>query len=212
MIGKIMDYDGEKLTIVAPYNDTQGLVRKRTTQCEIRLDDGRRISADQRKKIYATLRDISDYTGHTVEDLKDYTKADYIAETGGDWFSLSDCDMTTARLYLEHIIEFCVYWDIPCRDSLLDRTPDVQRYVWYCLSQKKCCISGKRCQLHHVDAVGMGRDRHDIIHKGMRVLPLHWKYHQEAHQIGTTAFLDKYHLEPVKLDDCLCKVYGLKNF
>ena len=38
---------------------------------EIRVDDGRRISSDQRKKIYALCRDISDYTGHDVEDLKE---------------------------------------------------------------------------------------------------------------------------------------------
>ena len=40
------------------------LQRKRICNAEIRFDDGRHISAEQRKKAYATIRDISDWTGY----------------------------------------------------------------------------------------------------------------------------------------------------
>lgn len=209
--GTVQDYDGRTLTITAPFSDTAGFVRRKYAACEIRLEDGRRITTDQRKKIYATLRDLSDYTGHEPEYLKELMKYSFLSETGGEWFSLSDCDMTTARAYLEYLIEFCVQWDIPCGESLAERAPDIARYVYACLRAKKCCITGQRAQLHHVDAVGMGRDRHDIIHLGMRVLPLHWKLHREAHDIGTKAFEEKYHVFGIRLDEALCRVWGVKG-
>lgn len=209
--GEIKEYDGQALTIKAPFSDTFDFVKKRYTGCEIRLDDGRRISTDQRKKIYATLRDMSEYTGHDPEYMKELMKFSFMAETGREHFSLSDCDMTTARDYLEYLIEFCVTWDIPCTDSLAGRSPDIARYIYICLKNKKCCITGQKAQLHHVDAVGMGRDRKDIIHIGMRVLPLHWRLHKEAHDIGQAEFDKKYHVFGIRLDEDICKVWRLKK-
>ena len=46
----------------------------------IKIDDGRRISSDQRKKIYALIKDISNHTGHHPEYLKEHMK-----------YSLSSC-------------------------------------------------------------------------------------------------------------------------
>ena len=59
----------EGVTLFVPFEDTYILEKRKITQAEVRLDDGRTISADQRRKIYATLRDISMYTGHTTEFL-----------------------------------------------------------------------------------------------------------------------------------------------
>lgn len=87
--GKIQSYDGRALTVCAPFSDTFNFIKKRYQDCEIRLDDGRRISIDQRKKIYATLRDISEYTGHEPEYLKELMKFSFMGETGKEHFSLS---------------------------------------------------------------------------------------------------------------------------
>ena len=38
--GVIKDYDGEFLTIVAPFDNTSALEQKCITDCEIRLTDG----------------------------------------------------------------------------------------------------------------------------------------------------------------------------
>ena len=61
---------GEGVTMFAPFADTYLVEKRQITEAEVRLDDGRTISADQRKKIYATLRDISDYTGDPPEVTK----------------------------------------------------------------------------------------------------------------------------------------------
>lgn len=38
-------------------------------------------------------------------------------------------------------------------------------------SARKCAVCGRRAELHHVDRVGMGRDRREICHIGMQALP-----------------------------------------
>lgn len=56
--------DGTYLIIRVPKLQLQDmLMEKRIRQAEIRFDDGRTISIEQRKKAYATIRDISAYTG-----------------------------------------------------------------------------------------------------------------------------------------------------
>ena len=44
---------------------------------------------------------------------------------------------------------------------------DIDDYVLACLTQKKCVICGKPADLHHCEAVGMGRNRKEIIHEGI---------------------------------------------
>lgn len=48
----------------------QPIIKKRIRSAELRFDDGRTITAEQRKKAYATIRDISDYTGYLPEEQK----------------------------------------------------------------------------------------------------------------------------------------------
>ena len=86
-------------------------------------------------------------------------------------------------------------------------TSDIGRYVYLCLLHKKCCISGKRAELHHTDAVGMGRNRNEITHIGMRAMPLSRKYHNEVHTIGQAKFNEKYHIYGVKIDKVIASKY-----
>lgn len=211
LAGKIVSYDGELVTVVAPFSDTERMIKRDIRTARVILEDGRCISAEQRKKLYAIFNDIADYTGYVAEEVKEIMKCDFIAATGCEEFSLSDVDMTTARLFLQHVIEFCVVWGIPTKDSLLDRAPDVARYIYLCAVNKRCCVSRKKAELHHVDAVGMGRNRKEIIHLGMEVIPLSPALHREIHTIGKTAFFEKYHVFGVRADEEICKVYKLKK-
>lgn len=209
--GFVTGFDAENLYITVPFTQ-QFLVEKREiSECEIRLDDGRSISADQRKKIYATIRDISLWTGHVPEYLKELLKWDFMSETGTDYFSLSDCDMTTAREFLNHILEFCIREGVPMSDRMLDRSPDVGRSLYCCLANKVCCICGAKADLHHVDAVGMGRDRATIVHEGMEALPLCRLHHGEYHNVGKGVFFEKYHVFGIEMDRYLCEIWKLKT-
>lgn len=212
LVGTVAGYRGGKLIVTAPLMDDRELIQKDIRQCLIRLSDGREIRPDQRKKIYATLRDIADWSGHEVEELKDHFKADYVAKTGADWFSLSDVDVTTASRFLELLIDFCLVWDIKVEgESLLQRSPDVARYVYACMTHKKCAVCGKKAEIHHVDAVGMGRDRKEIVHLGYRAEPLCRIHHTEAHTTGQQSFDEKYHVFGVRLDETLCKIWRVRH-
>ncbi|MEG1774845.1 MAG: putative HNHc nuclease [Clostridia bacterium] len=55
-----------------------------------------------------------------------------------------------------------------------------------------------------------GRNRRDILHRGMMVLPLSRIKHSEAHTIGKKSFEDKYHVFGIRLDDELCRIWKVR--
>ena len=179
----------------------------------VELVDARHISAAQRKKAYVLIAYIAAWWGYTpLEPMKEMLKLMFIgeAETLRRTFSLSDCDMTTARLFITYLIDFCLLHGVDVGEPLYALAEDIPRYVWACLMNRRCAVCGRHADLHHVDVVGMGRDRKEICHIGMRALPLCREHHTEIHSIGQEAFLRRYFLEPVKIDERIADVYRLK--
>jgi hypothetical protein len=165
---------------------------------EIRIDDGRVITAEQRKKIFATIKDISLYTGDHPEELRAWLLYDYCIQTGEMPFSLSNCSISQARDYITFIIDFILREDIPLSDVALNRTDDIDRYLWSCIKYKRCAICGQAGEIHHWDAVGMGRDRREIDDSQSKKMCLCRKHHGEAHNMGNSAFEKKYHVYGIK--------------
>lgn len=177
---------------------------------EIRVDDGRRISSEQRKKIYALCRDISVYTGHDVEDLKEnILKIGFMIKEDRDYFSLSDVDMTTARYFIEYILEFCFEWDVPLDEKTVALAKEVNNYLYLCLRYRRCAVCGRYADVHHVDAVGSGRNRNKVDHAKLRMIALCREHHQETHTIGWLTFRSKYHVEGILLNEKSLKELGL---
>ena len=171
---------------------------------EIRINDGRIITVDQRKKIYATVRDISAFIGDDPEYLKEYLKYDYCATTGEGYFSLSNCSVTTARDFISHIIDFILKWDIPLTDKALNRTEDIDRYLYGCVKYRKCCITGKpNADIHHVTGsrVGMGRNRKKISHEGLELMALSRDWHNKVHQEGEEEIFNLYKIYGIIIDN-----------
>lgn len=161
---------------------------------EIRIDDNRTITPDQRKKIFATIRDIAEYTGDHPEGLRAWLLYQYCAETGEMPFSLSNCSISQAREFITFIIDFILKEDIPLSDAALSRTEDIDRYLWGCIKYKRCCICGRKGETHHWDAIGMGRDRTKIDDSDLKKIQLCREHHTEAHTIGRDSFEKKYHV------------------
>ena len=181
---------------------------------EIGIPDGRLITPEQRKHAYALMRDISDWMGEMEMDtVKDLMKFKFMVEEmkaiERRIFSLADCDMTTAREFIDFLIRFIVANDIPARTSLTECCGDIERYVYECLMHRVCAVCGKPADLHHVDAIGAGRDRDAVYQIGMGVLPLCRIHHTECHKIGRETFTDKYHLQPIPLTPAIGKRYAL---
>ena len=215
--GRVVGYDeryGEVL-IRAKYDDWFTMTKRNYQSCLVQMVDSRPLSDRQRKMCYALLRAISDYTGQGVDATKEWMKIKFLAEdleeTADKIFSLSNASMSLVCAFQRFLIHFILDWDIPCNFSLLDYVDDVQDYIYHCLVTKKCCICGMPTDLHHIDRVGMGRDRNDIIHEGMEVLPLCREHHTEAHTRPDAEFFEKYHIPGgVTMDKTLCRLYGVK--
>lgn len=213
--GKITSADECGITIFAPYSDIEHLTLRKYSEVQIGLPDGRTISPEQRKKAYALIGEIADWIGDFPEYIKRLMKMEFVVNRlqslEKELFSLSDCDITTAREFITYLIDFMIEHDVPSKIPLYEQCEDIYRYVYSCALKKRCAISGKHADLHHVDAVGMGRDRDGIIHIGMRVLPLSREYHTLAHTKGNDWLLNEYHLEPITVDKQIAKVYKLNT-
>ena len=180
----------------------------------LELEDTYKVSRAQQKKAYALLQAICRWSGYTpLETEKELTKQMFLGSqfpTLADTFSLADCSREVARLYITYLIDFCLLHDIPCGEPLYKLCEDIPKYVYMALIHKRCAVCGQKAELHHVDAVGAGRKRKEICHIGMRVLPLCREHHTVIHKIGKTDFLNRYILEPVKVDEIIANVYRLK--
>lgn len=234
---KITDWDGQRwLGIECDADIYDMMSRKSATEIEIEIPDGRSVSAKQRRKIFALVNDISEFAnGSRKKNDREYTevlrqlKLLYIIDKSDnetvrrmltlkycelldiDLFSLSDVDMSTAREFIDWLVELCITFDIPSNDTLLELCEDIGRYIYLCVAKRKCCICGKKADIHEVEKVGMGRNRNTIHHLGQAVQPLCRSHHCEEENIGQSAFDSKYHLQFVRLDETLCKAIGWKK-
>jgi len=215
--GTITDYDERQgvLTIKAPCADWLTLVRREIKRVKVQLIDGRKLSDKQRRACYALIGAIAEWSGDDKTSIKEYMKLEFwtshLEDLNEQIFSLSDAPMSLIAEFQRFLVRFIVSNDIPTSWSLLGFVDDIQDYVYACLVSKKCCVCGRKADLHHVDHIGMGRDRNEIIHKGMRVLPLCRNHHNEVHLKGTAEFENLYHLGGgIELDRTLCRIYGVK--
>lgn len=215
--GKAYDYKGG-VAVKTTRPDADNL----SNDVTIVWHDGRSITPEQRRKAWALVGEISAAYGYLSAGDKEQLNADlkrqFLLQRIDDLtaeaikkFSLGDCDQTTARLYITYLIDFVVEHDIPTKEFTAELCEDVGAYVYKCAQHKRCAICRKPADLHHVDRVGMGRNRQDIIHIGMSAITLCRTHHQEAHRIGDARLLEEYHLSPIKIDQKLAKIYGLKK-
>lgn len=217
VMGKIVDVKPNgMITITAYYPDYNILAKRRYENVEIELIDGRPISDHQRKMCYALIGEIADWSGMDRQTTKEALKFDFLAEletnTCNRLFSLANASMSLIAAFQNHLIRFILENDIPTKKPLLEYTDDIDDYLYYCLMSKKCCLCGKKAELHHSgERVGMGRNRNEINHIGMLAQPLCREHHTEAHTIGQTTFNERYHLSRgIAIDQTLARLYRLK--
>lgn len=190
-----INQDGTSLQIKIPGVDLgKYITEKKARYAEIRIDDGRTITSLQRRKAYATIRDISSWTGYLPEEQKEWLKYLYIERTGNPYFSLSDCSMDTAREFINVILDYALEEGIPLSERGIERTDDIGRYLYSCIKNKRCAVCGRPGEIHHVDAIGAGRDRRYVDDSGYRKICLCREHHTAAHQRGMKAFEQMYHV------------------
>ena len=223
VVGFIVDLlkDGTAV-IKAKIPNIEQALRRGFLKVEIILWDGRRISPEQRRKCYALLGEIAEYTdgirtAETVDEQKRLLKMEFMLKrmeaTERRMFSLADCDMSTARELITYLIDFIIANDIPTRVPLIDNCDDIAAYMYACTMHRKCAVCGKAADIHHCEGsrIGAGVDRAKVHQLGREVLPLCRVHHTELHAMPESEFMKKYHLQKVKLDEPLCKRLKLRR-
>lgn len=195
----ILDRDVDLAKLARLNGNEPEQVWQKSPIAEVSFFDQRRISPEQRKKIFALFEEISVFTGFLPMEVREIMEVRFIAEYGGEYFSLSDVDKTTAKDFISYLIEFCFQWDIPFKDKGITLADDVSRYLWLCLKYRKCCVCGKPADRHHVDTVGMGRNRRTVDHSEHRMMALCREHHQEIDLIGQDTFDEFNHVMGIKL-------------
>lgn len=216
LLGDVVEERDDGITVFVPFPHDKKKPEGYQSVVGVELVDKRHISADQRKKAYVLISYIAAWWGYTpLEAMKEMLKLMFVgeAETLRRSFSLSDCDMTTARLFITYLIDFCILHGVDAGEPLYQLSEDIPRYVWACLMNKRCAVCGRKAELHHCNGgvVGMGNNRAHINHLGRPALPLCRKHHILIHDMGEESFLKSYFLEPVKIDAKIAEVYRLST-
>lgn len=169
----------------------------------LKLDDGRTISGQQRKMYYATLKDISDHTGHLTEQLHDYFKFLYKYLYEDVTVSMSNCTVAQANQMIDILIEFIITRDIPLSDLGINRTNNTDKYLYLCIVNRKCSCCGRKADIHHCTGsrIGMGGNRNKIDHEGRSVMALCRQHHNEIHSMGEEDFEKKHKVYGIELDE-----------
>lgn len=205
MFGKLKGINGDELTIKLDDKLNMHRLRKfadnKQPTIQIDIDDGRHISPDQRKKIFAMLRDMAMYTGYDIRDMEQWMKYYFYARTGAKPFSMSDCSVQTANKFLTFILDFCFENGIPFKTQTWDSIPDWYPKAMQCLRHRQCIICGKpHSDIDHFTPVG-NRSRQLVDHRKLYFECLCREHHMERHQMGAKSFIEKYHIRPIKLSE-----------
>ena len=88
----------------------------------------------------------------------------------------------------------------------------LEAYMYSSLSHRSCVVCGRPADVHHIDTVGMGNDRNLVDHREKHLIALCRVHHNEAHNIGWTAFEQKYHVKGIKLDPETLQRLGIMTF
>ena len=191
------------------------MCRREYKEVEITMLDSRPLSEKQRRSCYAMIREIADWMGEQPESAKEFLKVDFMRGELVEMsrmFSLANAPMSIVAAFQSWLARFIVRNEIPTRMPLLEYVDDVDDYVYGCIIEKKCPICGRKADLHHIDAVGMGRNREEIVHEGLEVISLCREHHTEMHTVGKAEFLRKYHLNGgIPADKTICRIYRLKR-
>ncbi|GEO70465.1 putative HNHc nuclease [Levilactobacillus acidifarinae] len=181
---------------------------------EINFDDGRHITVDQRRKIYAMIGEIDRWCGNYIEEItKKQLKRMFALRQGlYEDFSLSDCSIEMASRFIEFLLEFCFSNGVPFAGHTVDAIREQYGWDYYCLKYHCCMICGRPADIAHVHAVGIGRNREHISHIGNYVMALCRDHHQEQHQVGIYTFMKDNQLKGIKVTEEIAEMLTLGNW
>lgn len=173
---------------------------------EVEVPDNKKLSIEQRKKIFALCRDIELHWGEPVESLRKRFQTELEIMNGYNEISLSNCSMRIASELIELIIAFMFHHQIPMRVETSKLLNGDKAMLYWATVNRNCVLCGKsNADLAHHYAIGRGANRKKMQHYDYEVLALCREHHSEQHNIGVKSFDEKYILQDswIKVDDKL---------
>ena len=173
---------------------------------EVEVPDNKKLSIEQRKKIFALCRDIELHWGEPVESLRKRFQVELEIMNGYEEISLRDCSMRVARELIELIIAFMFHHQIPMRVETSKLLSGDKAMLYWATVNRNCVLCGEsNADLAHHYAIGRGANRKKMQHYDYEVLALCRRHHQEQHNIGVKSFDEKYILQDswIKVDSKL---------
>ncbi|GKT03438.1 hypothetical protein OKN36_09740 [Furfurilactobacillus sp. OKN36] len=202
----------EPLTGLEPHELRQ-LGKDQGGKVEFLVHDPRMITVDQRRKIYALLRDVDEFQGNYLPELtKAERKEEFCISYGIEQFSLSNCGIEIAQLFIDYLIGFCLQQDIPFATQTMDAITGDYALSYYGLKYRRCAICQRHADIAHIQSVGMGNNRRTMSHVGRYVMPLCRGHHMEQHRIGITTFMNKYQVKGVRVDQGIAEMLRLGDW
>ena len=182
--------------------DDMTLGAKLEVDAEEQQDRLSRINHEQRKKIYALLNDIDSFTGQGVESIKKQMKFQAAQsdnyESIRDMFSLSDCDKDVASEFIEFLIDFCFQHGIELSEDPKELFDHIEKYIYYCLKNKVCCICGKEAEVYSVDNIKIKKGSSKTNNIDYMKVPLCSPHYTKANTVGWQSFSDEYKIKGIK--------------
>lgn len=174
-----------------------------TLECEVKLIDARKITEQQRKFIFTLCREIAYHQGDDAEYVRLLMQQYYANLKDIEVESLSKCSVSYANGLISTIINFALENEVPLPKRILDDNDfkfDYQQTYIMCL-KRICAVCGRRADLHHTTAIGMGSNRKTMSHVGLEIIPLCREHHFELHQMGNDKYLSIHKLKPITVDE-----------
>lgn len=214
--GKIVELREDGTAIIKTVLPLVQTIHRNVQEVYVDPIDSRPLSDKQRRMCYALIHAISEWSGSSSTDIKTAFKLEFwhdrVDTLADKIFSLSNAPMSLVAEFQRFLVEFILSNDVPVKRPLLEYVDDIEHYTYMCLIHKKCAVCGKRSDLHHIDAIGMGNNRNEVQHLGREVMSLCRLHHTEIHSMGTKGFMAKYHLNGgIKADKTILKIYGLRR-
>lgn len=214
--GKVVGLSEDGTVTIKAQVPLAQFLHREVKEVYVDMIDSRPLSDKQRRMCYALVKAIADWSGSGAEEVKEAFKLDFWAERidtlSDKIFSLSNAPMSLVAEFQRFLVAFILTHDVPTKRPLREYVDDIEAYTYLCLVRRKCAVCGRRAELHHTDAVGMGNDRTEVQHEGREVMSLCREHHTELHTVGKAEFMTKYHLDGgVPCDKTIMKIYGLRR-
>lgn len=191
--------------------DNHGMIRGNIV--DIEEEKIQRASEQQRKLYWTLVNALAEETGELNTDIHNLLRQTTMDVFGYEYLSFKSTksDMEKCRNWIEITIQFAwrngFYENPKIAEILTQQGGD--DFMYFCIMNRLSCLTLQPGEIHHITTVGMGMDRTKICHVGMYVLPLTREQHEEAHRLGTKSFLEKYALQPMKLNETMVRHLNL---